>query len=183
MIKKTTLLFVALTALFLTVPHSMAVSAHKLEMKSQKALDDLYHNNPKAREVGEKAVGILVFPDIIKAGFILGGQRGDGVLFKGGTVAGYYNTTSISYGLQAGVQKFGYVLFFMNEKALNYLNTSDGFELGGAPSLTVIDQGVASSLSTTTLQKDIYAMFFHQQGLMAALSLQGTKITEYIPSK
>jgi lipid-binding SYLF domain-containing protein len=133
--------------------------------------------------LSRQAVAILVFPEIIKAGLIIGAQRGDGVLFQGGNVAGFYNTTAASYGLQAGVQKFGYALFFMNQKALDYFYNSDGFELGGAPSLTVVDMGVARSLSTTTLQKDIYAFFFDQKGLMGGLSLQGTKITKFTPSR
>ncbi|MFZ4116353.1 MAG: YSC84-related protein [Chthoniobacterales bacterium] len=180
--KKITLL-IALFALFFCSEQSMAWSAHKLEAKSEKALAKLYENNPKAAELGKKAVAILVFPEIVKAGFIVGGQRGDGVLFRDGKAAGYYNTTAASYGLQAGIQRFGYVLFFMNEEALSYLKTSNGFELGGAPSLVILDAGASGSLSTTTLQKGIYALFFSQQGLMAGLSLQGTKVTEYIPSK
>ena len=161
----------------------MAMDAHRLTIKSQEALEDLYRKNPKARELGEKAVAVLVFPGIYKAGFIIGAQRGDGVLFRGGNATGFYNTTAPSYGFQAGAQKFGYALFFMNEKALNYLHNSDGFELGGAPSITIVDMGVAAGLSTTSLHKGIYAFFFNQQGLMAGISLQVGKITEYTPSR
>ena len=176
-------LLLALSVLLLCSTQSMAANASQLEKESQKALVKLYQSNPVAKTLGEKAVAMLVFPQVVKAGFMVGLQRGDGVLFSGGKVAGYYNTTAFSYGLQAGAQEFGYVLFFMNQKALNYFHKSNGFELGGAPSLTIIDKGVASSLSTTTLQKDMYAFFFDQKGLMAGLSLQGTKITEYAPSK
>jgi lipid-binding SYLF domain-containing protein len=98
-------------------------------------------------------------------------------------VAGYYNSTAASYGLQAGVQKFSYALFFMDKDSLQYLNKSGGFEVGGAPSLVVADEGFSRSLSTTTLQKGIYAFFFGQKGLMAGLSLQGTKISQYTPSE
>ncbi len=184
MLKKTSLiaLLLSLFALLATTT-SHAASAHKLEKEGRKALEELYKKNPKARIVGDQAVGVLVFPGVYKAGFMFGGQRGDGVLFTGDTVAGYYNTTALSWGLQAGLQKFGYALFFMNTKALNYLHKSDGFELGGAPNLTVVDMGVAAGLSTTTLQKDIYAFFFNQKGLMAGITLQGTKITPYTPSE
>jgi lipid-binding SYLF domain-containing protein len=85
--------------------------------------------------------------------------------------------------LQAGIQEFSYALFFMDEQSLHYLNKSGGFEVGGAPSLVVANEGVATSLSTTTLQKGIYAFFFGQKGLMAGLSLQGTKISQFTPSK
>jgi lipid-binding SYLF domain-containing protein len=165
------------------VPEAGASSAHELGAKAERGLEHLYHYNRKAREIGEKAVAVLVFPDIIKAGFMVGLQRGDGVLFKNGGVAGYYNTTAASYGIQAGIQKFGYALFFMDEESLHYLDKSGGFEVGTAPSLVVVDEGVAKSLSTTTLQKGICAFFFSQKGLMAGLSLQGTKITGFIPSE
>ncbi len=184
MIKKNILIALTLSlfSLFTAAP-SMAASAHKLEKEARKALEELYKKNPKARTIGEQAAGVLVFPGIWKGGFIVGAQRGDGVLFTGGSVAGYYNTTSASWGLQAGLQKFGYALFLMNTKALNYLHNSEGFELGTAPSLTIVDRGVAAGFSTTTLQKDMYAFFFDQKGLMAGISIQGTKITPYTPSE
>lgn len=177
-------LFLALAITFLfSVSPTQAMSAHRLTVTSQKALEKLCKNNPKAAELNQKAVAVLIFPDVVKAGLILGGQRGDGVLFRGGNVVGFYNSTAASYGLQAGVEKFGYALFFMNEKALNYFYSSDGFELGGNPNIAIADVGAASSLSTTTLHKDIYSIFFHPRGLMAGLSLQGTKITKFTPSR
>jgi lipid-binding SYLF domain-containing protein len=93
------------------------------------------------------------------------------------------NTTAVSYGLQAGVQKFSYAMFFMNDAALNYLRKSGGFEFGTAPSLVVVDTGMAGSISTTTLNKHIYVFFFNQKGLMGGLGLQGAKITRYTPSR
>jgi lipid-binding SYLF domain-containing protein len=82
-----------------------------------------------------------------------------------------------SYGLQAGVQVFGYALFFMSESALRYLDTSGGFELGSGPSIVILDTGGARALTTSTIQSDIYAVFFDQKGLMAGLGLQGSKIS------
>ena len=145
------------------------------------ALQDLYESAPSAKVLGEKAAGILVFPDMVKGGFIIGGQYGMGGLIKGGKVVAYYNSTALSYGLQIGAQKFGYALFFMGEKDLDYLKKSDGWEVGSAPSLVIADKGVATALSTTTVREGIYAFFFGQKGLMAGLGLQGTKITEYKP--
>jgi lipid-binding SYLF domain-containing protein len=79
--------------------------------------------------------------------------------------------------LQAGVQSFGYALFFMSDSALRYLDTSGGFEIGTGPSVVILDTGAARSLSTTTMKDDIYAVFFDQRGLMAGAGLQGSKIT------
>ena len=162
----------------LTPGPALAASGAEIEREARKGLQDLYAKNPKARELGAKAKGILVFPGIIKAGFMFGGQYGDGALFKGGRVVGFYNTVGASYGFQAGAQKYGYALFFMTDAALKYLDKSEGFEVGSAPSLVVLDEGKAGSLSTTTLQNDMYAMFFDQKGLMGGLGLQGTKISK-----
>jgi lipid-binding SYLF domain-containing protein len=158
-----------------------AATAYELDRDSREALFHLYKVNPKAAEIANQATAALVFPTIVKAGFIFGAQGGEGVLISNGGTIGYYHTGAISYGLQIGAQKFGYVLFFMNQKALSYLNKSDGWEIGVGPSIVVVDEGVARSLSSTTLQKDIYAFIFSQKGLMAGIGLQGTKITRYYP--
>jgi lipid-binding SYLF domain-containing protein len=160
-----------------------AASTEELQRDSQKVLKKLYANNPKAAEMGKKAIGVLVFPKVVKAGFIFGGQGGQGVLYQNGLPSGYYTTAAGSYGLQAGVQTFGYVLFFMNINALTYLQNSDGWEVGVGPSIVVVDEGFAKSMSSTTLQKDIYAFIFNQKGLMAGLGIQGSKITQYYPSE
>jgi lipid-binding SYLF domain-containing protein len=106
-----------------------------------------------------------------------------GPFWSNGNAVGYYNTVAASYGFQAGIQKFGYAMFFMTDASLNYLRKSGGFEVGSAPSLVVVDTGIAKSLSTTSLKKGIYVFFFSQKGLMGGLGLQGTKITQYTPSE
>jgi lipid-binding SYLF domain-containing protein len=120
---------------------------------------------------------------VIKAGLIVGGQYGVEALRKEGKTLGYYKTMAASYGLQAGVQSFGYALFFLTDDALEYLIKSAGWEIGVGPSIVVVDPGVASSTTTTTAQSDIYAFFFNQEGLMAGLGLQGSKITRFTPDK
>ena len=109
---------------------------------------------------------------------MVGGQFGEGALLKGGKTSAYYNTLSASYGLQIGLQKYGYALFFMSDSAMGWLDKSDGWELGTGPSIVVVDEGVAKSMSSTTLQSDVYAFFFDQKGLMGGLGLQGTKVTK-----
>ena len=141
------------------------------------ALQQLYASEPVAKMIGEKAKAVLVFPNIVKAGFIVGGQYGEGVLFINGKFVAHYNSVAASYGLQAGVQSFGYALFLMNDKALEYLKSSDGWEIGVGPSIVIVDKGKAKSLTTTTLQDDVYAFIFDQKGLMAGLGIQGSKIT------
>lgn len=157
---------------------SHAASASELERDARSALKKLNGHSPAARSLAKRAKGILVFPSVVKAGLMIGGQFGEGVLFKNGKVAGYYNTAGASYGLQAGAQQFGYAMLFMNDEALAHLNSSDGFEVGAGPSVVVMDDGMAKQSSTTTLTEDVYAFIFGQSGLMAGLGLQGNKITK-----
>ena len=178
---KVFLVFIACLTNLCGIAPVLAESKSDMESSARHALNHLYHSTPAARAIGEKAAGTLVFPEIIKGGFVVAAQYGNGVLFKRGAVAGYYNTSSASFGFQAGVQKFGYALFFMTDEDLKYLSDSSGWEIGALPSLTIVDTGVARSLSTTTLQKGMYAFFVEQRGLMGGLSLQGTKITRIHP--
>ena len=170
------LLVVALAALT-NAPSSKAESRQELTAHAQRVLKKLYAGSKAARLLGEKAKGVLVFPEIVKAGFMVGGQIGDGVMFKGGKPAGYYNTVAASYGLQAGVQTYGYALFFMNDGAIKYLDSSDGFEVGVGPSIVVVDEGMGKSMTSTTVTQDVYAFIFNQKGLMGGLGIQGSKIT------
>ena len=121
---------------------------------------------------------MLVFPNVVKAGFIFGAQGGEGTLFIHGRPSARYRTVAGSYGLQAGVQKYGYALFFMTDEALNYLDASGGFEIGVGPSIVIVDQGVARSITSSTLASDVYAFIFDQRGLMAGAGIQGSKITK-----
>jgi lipid-binding SYLF domain-containing protein len=155
----------------------LAASAAEMNKDASAALAKLYEKVPEARTLGAEAKGILIFPNIVKAGFLFGGQYGEGVLRKRGKNAGYYNSVAASYGLQAGVQSFGYALFFMTDSALAYLDKSEGFEIGVGPSIVVVDEGKAKTLTTTTGRSDVYAFIFSQKGLMAGLGLQGSKIS------
>ena len=160
----------------------LANSSEQITRDSNAALQDLYANNPEARQLAKRAKGILVFPGIVKAGFLVGAQYGSGgALFKNGRTAGYYNIVAGSYGLQAGVQSFSYALFVMDNASLNYLNRSEGWEVGVGPSIVVVDKGAAKSLTTTTAKNGVYAFIFGQKGLMAGLGLQGSKISRINP--
>jgi lipid-binding SYLF domain-containing protein len=173
------LLVLAFTAgAFISPNPATAASASEIDRNARSALQSLYGKTPAAKVLGEKAQGILVFPSITKGGFMVGGQFGEGALILGGKTVGYYNTVQVSYGLQAGVQKYGYAVFFMTGAASKWLEKSDGWELGTGPTIVVVDAGKAGSLTTTTAQSDIYAFFFDQKGLMGGLGLQGTKVSK-----
>ncbi len=154
-----------------------AVNAEDLNQEANLALQRLYKTHPEAERMSHSAHAVLVFPKIIKAGLVFGGSYGEGVMTRGGSLSGYYNSVSASWGWQAGAESYGYVVFLMNDKALNYLDKSKGWEVGVGPNVVVVDDGVAKNLSTTTLKDDAYAYVFDQQGLMASLSIEGTKIS------
>lgn len=156
-------------------------NAAQIDREVNAALNKLYQNTPSARTLAAKAKGILVFPNIVKAGFIGGAEYGKGAMRKGGRTTGYYNIVAGSYGLQAGVQSFGYAMFFMNDAAIASLNSAKGLEVGVGPNIVVLDEGMAKKATTTTLRDDVYAFVFGQQGLMAGLGVQGSKITRINP--
>ncbi|HRD29582.1 MAG TPA: lipid-binding SYLF domain-containing protein [Caulobacter sp.] len=148
-----------------------------LDGEADAALARLYAANAKARELGQRARAVLIFPSIAKAGLLVGGQTGKGVLQTVGEPARYYRITAASYGLQAGAQTYSYALFFMTRSSLDYLHVSDGWSIGTGPSVVFIDEGFARTLNTTTLTQDVYAIAFGQRGLMAGTGLEGAKIS------
>jgi lipid-binding SYLF domain-containing protein len=174
----------AAAALILASPIGpmMASSAHadsreQATARAITALHELEESQPRARFIAHHAKAVLVFPSILKAGFVFGGETGNGVLLVHGKADGYYNISGGSWGLQIGGQDFAYALFFMTDSSLDYLRKSDGFSAGTGPSITVINAGAAAEANTTTVSQDVYAFPFNGKGLMADLTLQGTKIT------
>jgi lipid-binding SYLF domain-containing protein len=165
------LAFIALSA------SAYAATGEDLDKASAQALQVLYKTNPLAETLSHKAKAVLIFPNIVKAGLVYGGGYGEGELLKGMKVDGYYNSVTASWGLQAGAQSYGYAVFLMTDKAEKYVHDSHGWEIGVGPTVVVVDEGVARNLSTSTLKDDAYAFIFGQQGLMAGVSIEGTKIS------
>ncbi len=156
---------------------ALAASAEDLNADAAQALKALYAAHPEAQQLGKSAHAVLVFPKIIKAGLVFGGSYGEGVMTRKDKFYGYYNSVSASWGWQAGAESYGYVVFLMNDKAVNYLDKSKGWEVGVGPSVVVVNEGVAKNISSSTIKNDAYAYIFDQQGLMASLSIEGTKIS------
>ena len=169
------------TALMLACQVSFAAGAGEISRDASAALQKLYASVPAAKALGANAQAILVFPKVTKAGLGVGGQFGEGALLQKGKAVAYYNTTGASVGLQAGAQQFGYAMFFMNANALAQLDKAGGFEVGVGPTVVVLDEGKAKTMTTTTAKDDIYAFIFGQKGLMAGLGIQGNKITKINP--
>jgi lipid-binding SYLF domain-containing protein len=160
------------------MPATAVAAATKADLNQDatQVLNTLYRTNPTAKAIGANAKAILVFPSIVKAGLVFGGAYGEGVLIKGGPDS-YYNSFSGSWGLQAGAQSYAYVVFLTSDKAVQYLKDTQGWEIGVGPTVVVVDEGVAKNLTTSTLKDDAYAFVFDQKGLMAGVSIEGTKIS------
>jgi lipid-binding SYLF domain-containing protein len=158
-----------------------ASEAAEIDRDASAALQRLYGVDRRAASLRPKAAGILIFPKIVKAGFIFGAQGGKGALRIGDRTRSYYTIAAGSFGLQAGVQWFSYAVFFMDPSALRYLDKSDGWAIGTDPNVAILDHGAGATVSSTTLAKQVIAFPFGQKGLMADLSLQGSKITTYHP--
>ena len=167
----------ALPVMVSTSHHAVAATAADLNADSDQALQRLYRTQPFAQTIARQAKAILIFPHIVKAGLVFGGAYGEGELKQGRTIDGYYNSLTASWGFQAGAQSYGYVVFLMSDQALRYIHGSQGWEIGVGPTVVIVNQGVAKNLSTSTLKDDAYAFIFDQQGLMAGISLEGTKIS------
>ncbi len=161
--------------------HAEPGRAPKLAADSKAALDRLYSTNTKARELGQKALAILVFPRIVKAGLVVGGQGGGRRALRerpGRRVLQHLRRLLRPAG---GAQAFSYALFFITQSSLDYLKKSEGWSIGSGPSVVIVDSGAAKSMTTTSLHDDVYAFVFGQKGLMAGIGLEGSKITQIYP--
>lgn len=179
-IRKNLVAFALVTASIVSmgvIGQAAAATAEDLGTDSRQALQNLYDVQPVAETLSGNAKAILVFPNMVKAGLVFGGAYGEGVMIKGSAVADYYNSVTGSWGLQAGAQSYSYAVFLMTDKAVDYVEESKGWELGVGPTVVVVDDGVAKNLSTSSLKDDAYAFIFGQQGLMAGVSIEGTKIS------
>ncbi|CCD38128.1 putative lipoprotein [Candidatus Paraburkholderia kirkii UZHbot1] len=137
----------------------------------------LYATVGGSRELVAKSRGILVFPSVIQAGFIVGAQYGKGSLQVGGSTVGYYSTTSGSFGLQAGAQSKALIFLFMTQDALDKFRNSDGWSAGADASVALVKMGANGMIDTTTATKPVEAIVLTNTGLMADVSLQGTKVS------
>jgi len=174
-----TLMFAAASIASMSVMNlASAATAEDLDKDSRQALQTLYKAEPVAKTLSNTAKAVLIFPNIIKAGLVFGGSYGEGELIEGSKVVDYYNTVTGSWGLQAGAQSYGYAVFLMTDKAIQYVKDTKGWEIGVGPTVVVVDEGVAKNLSTSSLKDDAYAFIFSQQGLMAGVSIEGTKISK-----
>jgi lipid-binding SYLF domain-containing protein len=169
-------LAVTLFTLLLSVS-TLADSRAEIERKSAAALDQLRASGDGVDELLEQAAGVLVFPDVVKMGFGVGGQYGEGVLLVKDKPAAYYATAGASFGLQLGAQFKAEVILFMNDKVLADFRNSQGWEAGVHGSVALVTVGSGGSIDTRTVKEPVIGFIFSNKGLMYNLTFEGSKIT------
>lgn len=141
------------------------------------ALARLFQQVPESRELVEQAQGVLVFPDVLEAGFMFAAHRGEGALRIGGATKSYHATTSGSFGIQAGAQSTAIFMLFMTEDALARFRSSSGWTAGADASVTLLTVGATAQVTTATAQQPVIGYVLSNRGLMAGISLDGTRVT------
>ncbi|WP_175829746.1 BPSL1445 family SYLF domain-containing lipoprotein [Burkholderia cepacia] len=162
-------------------PDNAATNASKrqaIDSSVDATLSRMYSTVKGSRELVAKSRGVLVFPDVIQAGFIVGGQSGNGALRVGGSTVGYYNTSSLSVGLQAGAQSKAIVFLFMTQEALDEFRGSDGWAAGAGASVALVKMGANGAVDTTTATAPVQVVVLTNAGLMGDVSINGTKVSK-----
>ncbi|HHJ18150.1 MAG TPA: hypothetical protein ENJ80_15830 [Gammaproteobacteria bacterium] len=154
-----------------------AAAAEEIDIKADAALAEFRKEVPGADEFLKKARGVLVFPDVIKAGFVLGGEYGEGVLRVGGKSVQYYNIASASFGFQIGAQEYAIVMVFLKDDALKKFRASSGWEAGVDGSVAIAEWGAGKDINSQNFKDPIVGFVFSNKGLMAGVSIEGSKIT------
>lgn len=172
--------FLSAAGLLMLVLSSSVLAASKeaIDADVQSVLADFYHLSPGNRELAEKASGVLVFPSVVKAGFVVGAQYGEGALRVNGETVDYYSTASASIGIQLGAQERAEIILFMDKDTLEKFRKSDGWNAGVDGSIAVVDTGGGKGLSTESIKDPIIAFILLNRGLMANFSFEGSKFTK-----
>jgi lipid-binding SYLF domain-containing protein len=158
-------------------PRAEAVSAAGINAGVSATLRDFSWQVRGAHELLGRAAGVLVFPTIIKAGFGIGGEYGEGALLVGGRTVDYFNCVSASIGFQLGAQARSVIIMFMTEDALAGFRRLDGWKIGVDGSVALITVGIGGSIDSDKIVRPIIGFIFDGKGLMYNLTLEGTKIT------
>ena len=167
----------AILAAGVMAPQSHAASAATIDAEVRATIDRFHAQIGGARELTDKSYGILVFPSVVKAGFGIGGEYGEGALMVRGRPTTYYNTVGASFGFQLGVQARSVIIMFMTPEALDQFRRSKGWKVGVDGSVAIITVGVGGSIDTNKIVSPVVGFILDPKGLMYNLTLEGTKIT------
>ena len=156
---------------------ALAASKDEIDAKVQQAVEDFYKQTSAGKRLAQKAAGMLVFPEVLKAGIGVGGEYGEGALLIKGKTAAYYSTAAASIGFQLGAQVKSQIILFMNPKVLENFRKSEGWKAGVDGSVALATLGAGGELSTDTVRQPIIGFIFSNKGLMYNLTFEGSKIT------
>ena len=171
----------ALAAAIIAIPAIAAAdSAAEIEADVDHAMDRMFATVPGTKELAARARGVLIMPDVVKGGLIIGGSYGEGALKVGGATDGFYSVAAASVGYQIGVQTTSHALFFMTQDALDGFKNSEGWELGADAEFTVPGDGISLNVDSTTAKSPVIAVIFAQDGLLAGASLEGVKYSRIV---
>jgi len=154
-----------------------AAQRQALDSSADSALSRLYAQHAGSKELINSARGVLIFPTVVSAGFIVGASSGQGVLRKGGKTTGYFRMSEGAVGLLAGAQSQAVFILFMTDQALKRFETSSGWTAGADASITMINVGANAQVTTQTAQQEIIGFVMTNAGLMGNISLNGSRIT------
>jgi lipid-binding SYLF domain-containing protein len=155
-----------------------AISKAEIDSNVKIALNRLSREVGRSDDLLAKAKGVLVFPDVYKAGFVFGGEYGEGSLLFGKQTMEYYSLASGSFGWQLGAQKKSIVILFMEDEALNKLRNSANWKIGADASVAIVSVGADGFIDSQITNQPVIAFVFDQKGLMYNLTLEGTKFTK-----
>ena len=155
-----------------------ATKRREIDAAVDNAIAELYAKAPGSKELVAKSRGLLVFPKVTSAGFMIGGTYGEGALRKGRHTAAYYNVAAASIGLLAGAQQRSMYMLFMTQEALQKFEASEGWTVGADASVALINVGADAHVDSKTAQSPVIGYVLNNEGLMANLSLDGTKFTK-----
>ena len=158
-----------------------AATAAEIDQEANATLHSFVNQTPGARELANKAAGILVFPSVVKAGFGFGGEYGEGIMLNQQRVVGYYNLISASFGFQLGVQERSVIIMFMTRDALDQFDRIAGWKVGVDGSVAIITVGIGGSIDTDKITQPVIGFIIDQKGLMYNLTLEGSKISRINP--
>jgi lipid-binding SYLF domain-containing protein len=169
--------FAVVLAMGVLITNAQAASGREINAGVHQTVQRFFDSVGGARELSQKAVGILVFPSIVKAGIGIGGEYGEGALRVRGETVGYYNSVSASFGFQLGVQERSVIILFMTDEALNQFQKTSGWKVGVDGSVAIVTVGAGGSIDTNKITSPVVGFILDPKGLMYNLTLEGSKIS------
>ena len=181
---KITTKFSSLLILCLTVISSTGLSAkamNEIDAAIESSLSRFTEEIQGGGTYLKGARGVLVIPRMWKAGVLIGFEFGEGALIVDGIKVQYYQALTTSLGIQFGVGSKDLIILFFDDTAMDNFLYSSGWEVGVDGAVALFTMGAAGASDTITIKDPIIGFVFGQKGLLAGVSIEGTKFTKIWP--